>query len=352
LVGGYDWLGPERVLNPNSILNFFNYKFFDPYWPLSGVPNHLTTLIQKRPAEFLQPRLDGYLSEEIGKVQFGKLEAVPVLFHSGYLTIDRRQRLSRVVKGIQRKVGVYSFRLPNNEVGNSYDELCLQTIFGQSSLTLINLGQKFLRAFADRDAGAIAKILGDLLSGVTYWRHKEDEAYYHSLIQIAFAAAGLETIGELSGAVGRTDIALLLPGGARAVVEIKYRSAGESPKREDIDGKLDEALGEALKAIATKDYAGPLRLAAGELVGLGVAVCGRNEVRAGFVEASRLEKGRKPPRSRPRRPPRSPRPAAAPGGPGEPIARRPGNGPPAYPLESRMSVSHGVRGGKRRAALS
>jgi hypothetical protein len=42
-----------------------------------------------------------------------------------------------------------------------------------------------------------------------------------------------------------------------------------------------------LKAIATKDYAGPLRLAAGELIGLGVAVRGRGEVRAGFVEASR-----------------------------------------------------------------
>jgi hypothetical protein len=156
---------------------------------------------------------------------FGKPEAAPVLFRSGYLTIDLRQRPSRVVKGQQRKVGVYSFRLPNNEVGDSYDELRLRPIFGQSGLSLMDLGPKFLRAFGDRDAEAIAKLLGDLLSGVTYWRHKDDEAYYRSLIPIAFNAAGLETIGELSGAIGRTFVALILPGGARVGVELKYPRA-------------------------------------------------------------------------------------------------------------------------------
>jgi hypothetical protein len=121
------------------------------------------------------------------------------------------------------------------------------------------------------------------LSSVTYWQHRDEEAYYHSLIQIAFAAAGLETIGELSGATARTDIALILPGGKRAVVEIKYRSARESHKSGVIDRMLDEALGEALEAIRAKDHAGPFRLAAAELICLGVAVYGRGSVRARFA---------------------------------------------------------------------
>jgi hypothetical protein len=208
---------------------------------------------------------------------------VPVLFHSGYLTIDRRQWLTEVVNGILDKYEFYSFRLPNKEVRGNYNELCLQTIFDKDHVVLRALGPKFLKAFAGRDAETISKNLSDLLSGVTYWQHRDGEAYCHSLIQIAFAAAGLETIGELSGAAGRTDIALILPGGKRAVVEIKHRPARESNKRGDIDRKLDEALDEALEAIRTKDHAGPFKLAVDELIGLGVAVYGRNEVRARFA---------------------------------------------------------------------
>jgi hypothetical protein len=58
--GGYDWNGPEKVLNPWSTLNFLDSQIFGGYWVPGGLPIHLDNLIRKRPMDFLMPRLDGY----------------------------------------------------------------------------------------------------------------------------------------------------------------------------------------------------------------------------------------------------------------------------------------------------
>jgi hypothetical protein len=83
------------------------------------------------------------------------------------------------------------------------------------------------------------------------------------------------------GAVGQSDLALILPGGKRAVVEVKYRKIEEG-------GKIAKILDQALKTIVEKDYAGPFRLAASEVIGLGLAVHGLGQLKAGFVEPEAL----------------------------------------------------------------
>ncbi|MDR0547816.1 MAG: AAA family ATPase, partial [Deltaproteobacteria bacterium] len=86
---GYDWGGKNRVLNPFSILHFFNNKRFAKYWIESGLLIHLTALIKARPWDFIDLQLKSYLSETIRKTELNKLQIAPVLFHSGYLTLDR-----------------------------------------------------------------------------------------------------------------------------------------------------------------------------------------------------------------------------------------------------------------------
>jgi hypothetical protein len=93
---GYNWTGETRVLNPYSILNFFKNNAFGDYWVQSGRPGHLTALIKARPLDFLEPRLESYLATEIRKSDLSQLEAGPVLFHSGYLTLDKI-KLTQVV---------------------------------------------------------------------------------------------------------------------------------------------------------------------------------------------------------------------------------------------------------------
>jgi hypothetical protein len=279
---GYNWLGPERVFNPYSMLKFFNQRSFDSYWPNSGSPNHLKTLVQETPMDFINPRLADYVSDEIKKVDLGSLDAVPVLFHSGYLTIDRRQLVSEVVDGKKTKEQRYSFRAPNDEVKNSYKKYCFETVFGKKR-GLRNLGSDFLAALTAENAMKVAKIFEDLLSGVTYHQHMAEEKYYHSLIHVALSAAGLNVTSESAGATGRCDMVLRLPGDAITVVEIKYCKRPEVETDADGERKLDDGVKAALKAIVEKDYAGPFWLTAKKLIGLGLAIYDRTKVRAEFM---------------------------------------------------------------------
>jgi hypothetical protein len=285
---GYNWLGPERVLNPYSILNFFSDCSLTAYWPLSEQPNHLSTLIRQWPEEFVRPELGGYLPYEIMTDKLGRPGATPILFHSGYLTIDRTKIITEKFEGELMRQESYSFKVPNYEVKSSYDRFCFQNVFGLNSLEVRRLGQQLIKAFEENDSETIAQIIGNLLSNVTSRQYISEEKFYHFLVQISFALADLEVIGKLVGAKGQTDFTISLPKGKRVIVEIKYRSVNSEDKSEDIDKYLDSALKEALKAIATKDYAGPFKLSAKSLDALAVAIYNRVNVKAAFASKETL----------------------------------------------------------------
>ncbi|MDR1310248.1 MAG: hypothetical protein LBL95_10200 [Deltaproteobacteria bacterium] len=150
----------------------------------------------------------------------------------------------------------------------------------------------------------IGRLFSDLLSNVTYWQHPADgdedagqetgpdygegESFYHGLIQISLSAMGLKALGETAGAIGRADMCLFLPDGKALAIEVKHdrASPGHAPKK--AKSTQARALKRALKAIAEKDYGGPHRISASEVIGLGLAVYGRNEVLAGFLDNSAL----------------------------------------------------------------
>jgi hypothetical protein len=136
---------------------------------------------------------------------------------------------------------------------------------------------------------------------VTYWQHpaggnkdggeaagKEDERTCHGLIQISLSAMGLKVLGETAGAIGRADMSIFLPHDKALVIEIKHSRANPAHTGEDLESIQAEALQKALKAITEKDYGGPHRISASEVIGLGLAVYGRNEVLAGFLDDSEL----------------------------------------------------------------
>jgi hypothetical protein len=86
---GYNWGGPNKVLNPYSILYFFQTNKFGTYWFDSGHPSHLRALIRRHPADYLTPKLTEYSSQTVRKATLYNLEPVSILFHAGYLTVDK-----------------------------------------------------------------------------------------------------------------------------------------------------------------------------------------------------------------------------------------------------------------------
>ncbi|MDR1109636.1 MAG: AAA family ATPase, partial [Deltaproteobacteria bacterium] len=222
---GYNWGDQTRVLNPYSILNFFDNNKFDSYWIQSGRPGHLTALIRARPMDFLEPKLESYLSADLRKSELTQLQAVPVLFHSGYLTIDKITNIPVVSQKTKEKETIesYSFRLPNHEVSSSYNKDCFSAVFGlKDANALETKGDDLRAAFLARDAQKVSAIFSDFFSPVSYHQRPKEEKTFHAFVQLLLMAMGFNIQSELPGAQSRLDLCLELPDGVYVIIELKY----------------------------------------------------------------------------------------------------------------------------------
>jgi hypothetical protein len=225
----FDGINPKsqsRVLNPFSILNFFAQNSLDQYWIRSGRPAHLTAMIRANPHNFLEPNLDSYVSTDVSKSELNQLQAVPVLFHSGYLTLDKISMIATNnhntnETNLQR---YYSFRLPNFEVSSCYYADCFSVIFGLDSIDKLKTkGDELKGAFLARNESMVRDILSGCLRPVSYHQRDRNEKTFHSYIQLILSSMGFNVLSELSGADNRLDLCLILPDDAYLIIELKYR---------------------------------------------------------------------------------------------------------------------------------
>jgi hypothetical protein len=262
---GYNWEGQARVLNPFSLLNFFDKKSFERFWYSSGQPSHLLSLIRQKPLDFLQPKLDSYTDVEIRKVELERLEAVPVLFHSGYLTIDKvvKTRVARPSLELEgcvsnKKITVtsYAFRIPNAEVEGVFRQDCLKSVFGSPLPNFRALGEAFCRHVLERDAPSIAAMFNYLYSGIACRQAKPSEGFFHNMTQAAFSAMGFYARSESQSLRGLSDIEVSLPGEVMAVIELKFVEALEQTAPETRAQALAKAARAGQGQIEPKNYAG------------------------------------------------------------------------------------------------
>ncbi|MDR1079589.1 MAG: ATP-binding protein [Deltaproteobacteria bacterium] len=285
---GYNWLGHQNVLNPYSILNFFNEKRLRTYWPTTGTPSHLSQLAQARPLDFIQPKLNSYLYQDIKMAELEKMSPGAILFHSGYLTIDRRISVETVIHGETIKEEAFILKTPNREVALHYKANIFMQIFKNTTEEFQNFSKNISEALLNLNSHQIANILQNLLSGITFKQHMPLEKYYHSLFHAAFVGAGIEVLSEIAGSEGQADMAVFLDNKIRVVIELKYRHGGKYggvAENDRADKDIAVALDEAEKAIRKKNYAGPFRLSSTKIFCLALAVCGRDRVAARFVDS-------------------------------------------------------------------
>ncbi|MDR1035262.1 MAG: ATP-binding protein [Deltaproteobacteria bacterium] len=285
---GYNWLGKQRVMNPYSIINLFYRKKLSTYWPLSGKPTHISKLAAENPLDYMFPKLDGYLSEEIETAGLGKILPAPVLFHSGYLTIDSQVIVETSLQlGIAREEA-FIFKIPNMEVEKSFKAFIFGEIFDSPPAYYQIFTKNVIDALLNKDSQKIAKLLHDLLAGITSKQHTAEKKFYHSLFHAAFVGAGIEVLSETGSSDGQADMSLFLENRIRVVIELKYRRAkgsADEGESERSDRALSSALDDAENAIITKDYPGPFRANAKKIICLALAVRGRNEVAARFLDS-------------------------------------------------------------------
>ncbi|MDR2141425.1 MAG: AAA family ATPase, partial [Deltaproteobacteria bacterium] len=251
---GYNWGGQTRVLNPFSILNFFDDQKFGAYWVRSGRPAHLTALIKKKPLAFATPTLKTYLVDDVLKSapELDELEAGPILFHSGYLTVDKIMEVVVDDDDDQEPSyeEAYSFRLPNLEVKNSYYRNCFNLIFGPVSKEDLNAEkEKLIQAFLSRDAQEVRAILRAYFTRGTYFQKPNRENDFHAYLQLLFQFYKFKVQSELPGSKGRLDLSVELPGQVVLVIELKYRP---NPKK-TLTPKENESLASLAYGLLPKD---------------------------------------------------------------------------------------------------
>jgi hypothetical protein len=173
-----------------------------------------------------------------------RLELIPLMFQTGYLTIKSFSPMS----------DVYILGYPNNEVKKSYIEV-LMAAYSQSDLGYgVVYVDKIRQLLEKGEVERLEGILNTIFKSLPYelWQ-KENEHFYHAIIHLTFSLLGVYIQSEVQTSDGRMDALIRLK-------EYVYC----------IEFKLDESAEKAIQQIKDKGYLVPFSAENKKLVAIGI----------------------------------------------------------------------------------
>jgi hypothetical protein len=185
--------------------------------------------------DFYQPKLDSFFPYEVTESSLSNIAPVPFLFHSGYLTLDKKiiVPVPDLFTGGTINLPGYSFRFPNFEVSASYHADCIEVIFQLTRNECQALGTRLLKALTVRDATEVSSIFSQCLSTVSYLKRNRYEWAFHGIIKLILIGMGFKVLTELLGLDNGLDLSFELPNGDYVVIELKYVKGHHDLKPEE-----------------------------------------------------------------------------------------------------------------------
>ncbi len=245
---GYAWRG-ESVYNPWSILNMAATNIIDNYWFTSGNPEFLIKIL-KRGLYYKLPNLT-VNKTALESFDLENIEYRTLLFQAGYLTIKSENVRERT----------FTLGFPNFEI----EESLLQHLLGAYSET--NASDAGISALDLRDAlmahdlKQVVRILNSLFASIPYQIFlAKYEAYFHSILHIAFSMLGFYVKSEASTAEGRADSVVTFP-----------------DKVYVFEFKLDDTAQAALTQIDDNGYAAPFRASGKRVICVGFSFSSKDK---------------------------------------------------------------------------
>ena len=206
------------VYNPFSLLLLFQKRKFQNYWFESGTPTFLLKLLKQQ--DYNLQTLERLDIPELAfsTYEIEKLDIVPLLFQTGYLTI----------KGYDSVFQTYTLSYPNYEVRRAFLAYLLTT-YSSVDLSMAGSSLKQLaRALLNADWPRFFEVLNSLLASISYELHIKQEKYYQTIFYLIFKLIGLEIQAEARTNQGRMD-AVIETGEAVYIFEFKLSgSAAEA----------------------------------------------------------------------------------------------------------------------------
>jgi hypothetical protein len=245
---GYSWDGETRVLNPYSLIQALATKELNAHWFSSGAMSFLIDFKKKEDRLILSPPPPQMSETSLEAVDLKNLKLTPLLFQTGYLTID--QRLS---------ADSYLLRRPNQEVSQALEQNLLDYLLGQAEVNVTLLRERIVRALEIYDSTSLAASFRDILWWNSHSELKASEELYPGLIFSVLKALRFSVATQSVTVEEVFDILLTLGQRVAFVFEFK-RSAltptlGQSQEvAKKIKEKRQETIIEAKNQIQFRDY--------------------------------------------------------------------------------------------------
>ncbi|MDR1309103.1 MAG: ATP-binding protein [Deltaproteobacteria bacterium] len=265
---GYSWDGKTMVLNPLSILKFFELSAFSDYWIQSN-PSvaFLSKVARENPLALLGDESGEISQGTLGLAEVGGLGPVPALFQTGYLTIDKVVNIKDVGRA-------FTLKIPNLEVKGPNIKWFQDNVYGFLGKDPAIERDIFHGAIRDRDAGKLTRIIDSVFAGLPAEHHADNESCYHKVLYGYCHKFGRIVTPERKGAVGNQDLLVIFPDGLYAVMELKFDVGKSIPLQTRLVARLAKT---ALSAIDGKGYWRPFQAEAKELVKIGLGVSWRGQ---------------------------------------------------------------------------
>ena len=209
------------VYNPFSLLNALNQQEFNDYWYETGTPTFVVKALRSGKFNLEDLTLEGVPVSALGGVNADDSDPVPVLYQSGYLTIQ----------SYDERWQSYTLKYPNKEVERGFMECLAKTYVPSASYNSPFSVRKFVEDFEKGDT----------------------ELYFQNTMYVMCKLMGQYTQVERHTSNGRMDI---------VVQTDKYVYIMEL--------KMDATADEALKQIEDKGYAKPFAADPRKLFKIGV----------------------------------------------------------------------------------
>ena len=248
---GYSWDGEVKLINPFSLLSFLTKKRLSGFWYSTGSPNFLTDLIKEKPAAYTNLKNLIFSEEMLDYVNIDRISVEPLLFQTGYLTV---QEVITDSDGVS-----YRLRIPNFEVKRAFNIHVLSAMTENDDVDTGNARREMLEALLRGDLQKTLDLLRGLFASIPYELHVDVEAYYHSIFYAVMNVLGFDIDAEVSVSKGRIDAALELADKVY-VMEFKYKGcppgAGPEEKKKIFDDALDEGMAQIKGRGYHEKYAG------------------------------------------------------------------------------------------------
>ncbi|MDR1036246.1 MAG: AAA family ATPase [Deltaproteobacteria bacterium] len=314
---GYTWDARTEVLNPLSVMSFFQDKLFKDYWYETG-STLLTSRIAQNDTDYFKVfAKDLSFSGSLPLMHINKINDTVLLMQAGYLTIAG-------ISGSGTNTQ-YQLRIPNFEIRDAIRlELLSKFLIADDIVSDItqHLNKKylqFLNAFATRNEAECEFFLSTIFSGIIQRgagspdstdnndstdRHIEQfnpyEFFFRTLLQLLLEFGNSLAIPESFSDIGRSDLAVKVSGNGWVAIEIKHEKADPAhmgadadvsltgkkivsgTRSEFVNGHLEKMISAAFAQIIKKNYAKKFLSEGVDVYAAAVAVYGTSDVMVRF----------------------------------------------------------------------